>query len=85
MQAVTYSTFKSHLKEYMQKANEDADQILVTSRNPDDNIVVMSERDYNSWMETMRIYENPALAEKIRKGMQQVREGRTQSHDLIEA
>jgi antitoxin YefM len=84
VQAVAYSNFRKDLKAYMHKVNEDADMLLITNTNPEDNVVVMSASDYDSLMETLRIYQNPYLRDKVISGMERVRQGRTQEHDPIE-
>ena len=71
--AIAYSNFRKELKSYMRKANEDADAILVTNSDPKDNIVVMSASDYDSLMETLHIYENPYLMDKVQRGLAQVK------------
>lgn len=83
MQAVTYSAFRRDLKAHMRAARDDADTILVTNNDPSENIVVMSQRDYESLMETVRIYENPYLYEKIMRGDKSVSAGDFSAHELI--
>ena len=46
-QAVAYSNFRANLKTYMRRVNEDADTLLVTNADPEDNVVVMSADDYD--------------------------------------
>lgn len=46
-------------------------------------MVVMSADDYESLMETLRVYQNPGLFDKVRRGMAQVRSGGTARHDLV--
>lgn len=41
-QAVAYSNFRANLKTYMRRVNEDADTLLVTNADPEDNVVVIS-------------------------------------------
>lgn len=77
MEAVAYSTFRNNLRSYMDKARDDAETLLVTSSDPTSNVVVMSARDYESLMETVRVYENPYLHDKIVRGIAQARAGRT--------
>ena len=48
-------------------------------------VVVMSADDYDSLMETLRVYQNPYLSDKVMRGMAQVRQGQTMAHDLVEA
>ncbi|KAB7791456.1 type II toxin-antitoxin system Phd/YefM family antitoxin [Bifidobacterium leontopitheci] len=85
VQAVAYSTFRNNLKSYMRKVNQDADMLLVTNTDPEDNVVVMSAADYDSLMETLRIYQNPHLRDKITRGLAQVRQGRATPHKLIDS
>ena len=86
-QAVAYSNFRANLKTYMRRVNEDADTLLVTNADPEDNVVVMSADDYDSLMETLRVYldNNPYLSDKVMRGMAQVRQGQAMAHDLVEA
>ncbi|KAE8128380.1 MULTISPECIES: type II toxin-antitoxin system Phd/YefM family antitoxin [Bifidobacterium] len=84
VQAVAYSNFRKDLKSYMRKVNEDSDMLLVTNTNPDDDVVVMSAADYDSMMETLRVYQNPYLRNKITHGLEQVRQGQVQEHALLD-
>ena len=84
VQAVGYSNFRKSLKAYMRKVNEDADMLLVTNTNPHDNVVVMSADDYDSLMETMRIYQNPYLRDKVLRGLEQVHDGKVTEHGIVE-
>lgn len=84
MEAVAYSTFRANLKSYMRKTYDDAETLLVTNSNAEDNVVVMSVRDYESLMETVRIYANPALFEKIARGDEQFAAGAAKTHELVE-
>ena len=83
VQAVAYSNFRKELKSYMRKVSDDADTILVTNQDPDENIIVMGADDYDSLMETLRIYQNKYLYSKISRGLDSVRQGKTEHHSLM--
>lgn len=83
MDAIGYSNFRQKLKTYMRQVNEDSDTLVVTSKDPDENIVVMSKRDYDAMQETMRIMSNDYLMTKIRQGDQQIRKHQTHQHELL--
>ena len=83
--AVAYTNFRKDLKSYLRQVNDDADMLLVTNKDERDNVVVMSASDYDSLMETLRVYQNPYLSDKVMRGMAQVRQGQTMAHDLVEA
>ena len=81
--AVAYTNFRKDLKSYLRRVTDDADMLLITNKDPGDNVVVMSADDYDSLMETLRVYQNPGLFDKVRRGMAQVRSGSTDLHDLV--
>lgn len=80
--AVAYTNFRKDLKSYMRRVNDDADMLLVTNKDEHDNVVVMSVSDYDSLMETLRVYQNQYLRNKVLRGMEQIREGAAVQHDI---
>lgn len=84
MEAVAYSNFRQNLKQYMKQVNEDADALIVTAKDAEDTVVVLSKREYDSMQESLRILSNSYLMEKIRRGDTQFRKKQFQSHDLLE-
>lgn len=84
MKAVAYSNFRQNLRSYMKKVNEDAETLIVTSKDVEDTVVVLSKRDYDSMQETLRTLSNSYVMEKIRRGDEQFSRGSFKTHDLIE-
>ena len=84
MEAVAYSNFRQNLKQYMKQVNEDADALIVTAKDAEDTVVVLSKREYDSLQESLRIISNSYLMEKIRHGEAQFRKKQFQTHDLLE-
>ncbi len=84
MEAVSYSTFRGNLRHYIDKTRDDAEAILVTSREPSSNVVVINVRDYENLVENNYIRGNAYLYEKLLRGQEAVRRGGTAAHDLIE-
>ncbi|PAU70043.1 prevent-host-death protein [Bifidobacterium italicum] len=84
MRAITYSSFRNNLKESIRQIREDAEPLLVTNKDAEDNIIVMNQSDYDSLMETVRIYRNPAMVEKILRGMRQAQHGDLHEHGLLD-
>ena len=82
--AVAYTNFRKDLKSYLRQVNEDADMLLATNKDERDNVVVMSAADYDSLMETLRVYQNSYLHDKIQRGMDQIRSGDGTPHPLME-
>ena len=84
MEAVAYSNFRQNLKQYMKQVNEDADALIVTAKDAEDTVVVLSKREYDSLQESLRILSNSYLMEKMRRGDTQFRKKHFLTHDLLE-
>ncbi|MGM0328624.1 type II toxin-antitoxin system Phd/YefM family antitoxin [Enterococcus sp. AZ084] len=84
MEAIAYSNFRQNLRSYMKKVNEDAETLIVTSKDVEDTVVVLSKRDYDSMQETLRTLSNSYVMEKIHRGDEQFSRVSFKTHDLIE-
>ena len=83
MLAVNYSTIRSKLKEYCDKATEDNETVIVT-RKDEKNVVLISLEQYN---ELIKLARNVEYLNKIDKSMKQVEEGKivTKTIEELEA
>ncbi|MGY3747189.1 type II toxin-antitoxin system Phd/YefM family antitoxin [Vagococcus salmoninarum] len=84
MEAVSYSNFRQNLRSYMKKVNEDANTLIVTAKDVEDTVVVLSKRDYDAMQETLRVLSNNYVMDKIRRGEQHFLEGNFTTHEIIE-
>ena len=71
MLAVNYSTIRSNLKDYCDKATDENETVIVTKK--DEKNVLISLEQYNRVMKALR---NAEYLEKIDKSMQQLKEGK---------
>jgi antitoxin YefM len=83
MIAITSSQVRSHFKEICDKVVEDVEAIIVT-RSRGENIVMMSEAEYNNMMENFRIFSNPERYQKIKDGIDQYEQGNYSERELID-
>ena len=81
MLAVNYSTMRSNLKDYCDKATDNGETVIVT-RKDEKNVVLMSLEKYNQIVKMARNAEYLAM---IDRSMAQLAAGKGQQHDLIEA
>ena len=77
MEAVVYSNFRNNLKNYMKKVNDEYEPLMVVNKNPDENIVVLSKKNWDSIQETIRLMNNEYLSDKVLSGMEQVKQKKT--------
>lgn len=84
MDAVNYSTFRKNMKKYMDKVNEDMDTYIITRRDHE-NVVLMSQEEYNSIMETNYLLADSENAKQLMQSIENIEEGSNLvERDLIE-
>ena len=45
MEAETYSNVRNNLKHFMKKVNEDVELVIITSKNNDENAILISKKE----------------------------------------
>lgn len=69
MRTIDFSDARSNLKAVMDQAIDDHDAVLITRRDAP-NVVIMSQAQYDSWMETMHLLSSPANAAHLMRSIQ---------------
>lgn len=82
MIATNYSTARDKFKEYCDMATRDFETIIIT-RKQGENVVLMSEAEYNNIMENLFIIGNKKNYDHILKGVEQLNRGQCQIKELI--
>jgi len=83
MRTIHFSDARNNLKAVIDQAIDDHDAILITRRDAP-NAVIMSQEQYDSWMETMYLMSNPANAKRLMESIEQLRRGEGEERKLIE-
>ncbi len=81
MISVTYSNLRESLKSMFDLASRDHEQILVT-RKSGENMVILSESDYNSIRETSYLLRSPKNAQRLFESLKATDKGDTREVDL---
>ncbi len=68
----------------MKKVNDEYEPLMVVNKNPDENIVVLSKKNWDSIQETIRLMNNEYLSDKVLSGMEQVKQKKTIQRQLLE-
>jgi len=84
MNTTTVSSAKQNLENLIQQVENDAEPILIML-DEDRKAVLMSEREFNSWQETVYLLSNPANAEHLRKSLGEADAGLVKERELIES
>lgn len=83
MLAVNYTNFRENLKDYMDKATDDYETMIVTRKN-NKNVVMISEESYNNLMENVYVMGNKSNYDWLMESKEQLESGKYTKHDLIE-
>ena len=83
MNTISYSAFRAHLAETLNKVNEDHTPVIITRQNGQP-AVVMSLEDYKSYEETAYLMASPKNAERLNQSIAEIEAGQATEHELIE-
>ena len=75
MRTANYTDFRANLKTYMDAVIDDCDTVII-NRGNDTGVVLISLEEYNSLKETEYIMSSPETLEAIRKGDEDIKNGR---------
>ena len=81
MIAVNYSNARDNFKRFCDAAVHDFETIIVT-RKQDENVVILSESEYNNLMENLYIRSNEEDYRRLRESIDQLRQGKGQARKL---
>ena len=83
MHTTTISSAKQNLENLIRQVENDAEPVLIMV-DEESKAVLISEREFNSWQETIYLLSNPANAERLRKSLAEADAGLVSERELIE-
>ncbi len=83
MIAANFTEFRTGLKKFLDEVEEN-NETLVVKRGIGKGTVVISLNEYNSIMETMHLLSSRANADRLYESIQQLKEGKGVTKQLIE-
>lgn len=82
MMATTYSNVRQNFKNFCDIATEDFETIIIT-RQKGENVVMMSESEYNNLIENLYIRSNDKYYNEVLESINELQNGKMQKRDLI--
>jgi antitoxin YefM len=82
MTHVSYSDLRANLANLMDEVCDSRAPLLVTRQNAR-SVVMLSEEDYASLMETVHLLRSPANAARLLASMAEADKGALTEHDLV--
>ena len=78
---LTYTDFREHLADHMERVCDSREVVHVTRRNAR-SVVVMAEEEFDSIMETLHLLRSPANARRLSEAMADIAAGHVVKRDL---
>jgi len=83
MEITTYTNFRQNLKSFLDNVFLNHNPLFVTRTNGED-VVVLSQSDYNSMQETLYLLGNPNNAKFLHESIKEVEEGKIVKYSFSE-
>jgi antitoxin YefM len=80
---ISYSAFRQNLKKNIDSIVDKHEPLFITFSNVR-KAVVLSYEDYESFAETAYLLQNPVMASRLLKSIEEVKEGKVEEHGLID-
>jgi antitoxin YefM len=83
MRAISVTDFRKNIASMMDDVADDHVPLIVT-RSGKDNVVVVSQRDWDGMQETLYLMSSPANARELLASIAELRAGGGEEHELID-
>ena len=83
MSHVSYTELRSNLAKYMDEVCDNRAPLHVTRQNAR-SVVMVSEDEYNSIIETLHLLQSPANAARLLRSIEDADKGKLVEHELLE-
>lgn len=83
MIATNFSNVRNNFKEVCDRVVQDSDIAIITRKN-DENVVLMSQKQYDNMMENLHVREHKANYEWLKESIRQAEDGKMIHFDAEE-
>ena len=81
MIATNFSNVRNNFKEVCDRVVQDSDIAIITRKN-DENVVLMSQAQYDNLMENLHVRESKANYEWLKESIKQAKDGKLVKFDV---
>jgi antitoxin YefM len=82
MARVSYTDLRSNLAKYMDEVCDNRDPLTVTRQNAR-SVVMLSEEEYESMLETLHLLRGPANAAHLQRGLKESESGQMIERGIV--
>lgn len=83
MNVINFSEFRTHLKANLDSVSED-NEVVIVNRQKDNNVVLISLKEYNSLQETLHLLSSVKNRERLFAAIEKDKAEMFETHDLIQ-
>lgn len=81
MQHITYTDARANLAAVLNRVNDDAEPVAISRKNGP-GVVLVGEDEYNSMIETLYLFSNPANATHLKASLDELDNGDIETIDV---
>ncbi len=82
MARVSYTDLRGNLAKYMDEGCDNRDPLIVTRQNAR-SVVMVSEEEYDSMVETLHLLRSPANAAHLQRGLKEAASGKMIERQIV--
>lgn len=83
MEVLNYTEFRLNLKASLDAVTKDAETLII-NRGKNDNAVLISLKEYNSFLETIHLSSTEKNLQRLNEAIERDKAGIFESHELID-
>ncbi|GIU52745.1 hypothetical protein TUM4438_46150 [Shewanella sairae] len=83
MSVYSFTDVRQNLKLVCDQVVSDCEPVVIHRRDAE-NVVMLSEAEFNSWKETLYLLTNPINAKRLFESIEQVNKGQLQERELLD-
>ena len=84
MAHVSFTDLRQNIARYFDRVADDREPLLVTRQGGKGNVVILSEKEFAGWRETVHLLSSPKNAARLQASIRELDAGKGRSRDLIE-
>ncbi len=79
---VSYTDLRQNLARYLDEVTDSRAPLVVTRQGGKDNVVMISEAEFQGWVETVHLLSSPANARRLLRSVRSAEAGEAEPREL---
>ena len=81
---VSYTDLRQNLARYLDEVTDSRAPLVVTRQGGKGNVVMISEAEFQGWVETVHLLSSPANAQRLLRSIRSAEAGEVEPQELLQ-